>query len=224
MPTPASFLGRSFAKESIDTTRSAALLVAVLSSAPLTGTAQSAAGITISDVVRLVSAGVSADTTVAAIEQARQRQFDVTTAGLAALKQAGVPESVIAAMLWASPPAPVTTPAPALGRASSLVGLTTDQARRCRSDPHSVCQRSARQVEGHGGTWLFCSCCPKIRRETDHRKGASSALAEASRCSATNPTTLLLDRAVGGLFGVTWIRIPPVAAPRTETSSATDSF
>jgi hypothetical protein len=135
--------------------RSALLLVASLTFASLYTVNAQSTDLTNADVVRLVSAGVPNDTTIAAIDQARHRQFDVTAAAIAALKQAGVPDSIIAAMRRVSPPppAPPSAPAQVVGQASSLVGLTADQVRSKIGSPTSIQNR----------IWYFDSAAGTLR-------------------------------------------------------------
>lgn len=87
------------------------------------------------DVVRMVNAGLSERVVLAAIEQATQVAFDTSTDGLLALKKAGVPEAVLAAMLGrragvpgrvAVPPSPsVETRSPAASRLAPGIYLAS---------------------------------------------------------------------------------------------------
>jgi hypothetical protein len=75
------------------------MLAAVLSMARLQAQSGAQAGaLTNSDVVRLLSLGVSDRTVLAVIQEAKQRQFDGTADSINALKAAGVPEAIIAAI------------------------------------------------------------------------------------------------------------------------------
>jgi hypothetical protein len=93
-----------------------ALLLLLLATAPaLAQPAQ--APLTNNDVLELHRAGLSAEVIVAKINSA-PRAFDTSVAALRELKQAGVPEAVILAMIGAAkpeaPPAPAPTPHAAL--------------------------------------------------------------------------------------------------------------
>jgi len=77
----------------------AVLIVAVLSMARTEAQSSASAGaLTNTDVVRLLSLGVSDRTVLAVIQEAKQRQFDGSADSIDALKAAGVSEAVIAAI------------------------------------------------------------------------------------------------------------------------------
>ena len=62
-------------------------------------------------VIRLVKAGLGADVVILKVEQS-PAQFDVSTSALVDLKTAGVPDSVIKAMLLKAPQPPQVAPPP----------------------------------------------------------------------------------------------------------------
>lgn len=66
--------------------------------------------LTNSDVISLHKAGISTDTILLAINSAEEQAFDVSAAALVALKEAGVDESVIQAILLTSGETPVEKP------------------------------------------------------------------------------------------------------------------
>ena len=82
------------------------------------------------DVIKMVAANLGDPVTIAAIENARRRSFDLSVDGLIALKKGGVPDAVIIAMLRTAAvdappggaeerrPAPERSPAPVARPAS----------------------------------------------------------------------------------------------------------
>ncbi len=70
---------------------------------PATGTRTASAAMTNRDVIQLVKAKISDDIIIAKIKQSKTR-FDTSTDGLVALKQAGVSDQLIAAMIGAGEP------------------------------------------------------------------------------------------------------------------------
>lgn len=89
------------------------------------------------DVVKLVKAGLSAETIEAKISTS-QTSFDTSTDALVALAEAGVPDRVIRAMLSAKPPAnakpPVRKPAPANAGRRYDVTLHNDAGGKCEAE------------------------------------------------------------------------------------------
>ena len=86
-------------------TRVLAVVLAVLVPALAMAQSPPAQEMTNSDVVKLVSAGLSEQVVLAATAQAPSRKFDLAPAALVELKSKGVPDSVIAAMLSVHAPA-----------------------------------------------------------------------------------------------------------------------
>lgn len=76
----------------------AATQSATASSLPARPAAQSPTGMTNDDVVKLVAAGLSNQVVATSIGQARSTAFDITPTGLIGLKNARVPDTVIAVM------------------------------------------------------------------------------------------------------------------------------
>jgi hypothetical protein len=107
-----------------------AVILALAASAPAR-----AETLTDDSVVAMVKAGLGAETIIAKI-RATPNTFDLSTAQLIALKQAGVPDAVIAAMLNTSAPVGVaskaavidsTSPDPQAPHASGIYVLESDQ-------------------------------------------------------------------------------------------------
>lgn len=86
--------------------------------------------LTNADIVKMVKAGLGDSVTIAAIQQASQKSFDLSPEALVALKQAGVTEGILKAMLGTSAPAqaaPSDTPDPNNPLAGRAPGLYFDK-------------------------------------------------------------------------------------------------
>ena len=113
-------------------TRVLAVLLAALVPALAMAQSPPAQEMTNSDVVKLVSAGLSEQVVLAAIAQAPSRKFDLAPAALVELKNKGVPDLVIAAMLNA--------PAPAVRHASMTVSAAPEPAAAPPAPPRDPIQ------------------------------------------------------------------------------------
>ncbi len=120
------------------------LLLALLLALPLFA----AEVMTNADVVKLVKAGLSADTIVAKIA-ASQTKFDTSTDALVALAKDGVPDSVVRAMIH-SRPAPPSKAAPSPSRRYEV---------SIHSDKYSKCDGAELRVDSTG---VKASGCRKL--------------------------------------------------------------